>query len=527
MDVAQYIPLYADASDEHLRALSRNLLTLESDPANQATIGEVFRSAHTLKGMSATMGFDPITDLTHQMEGVLDLVRSGKLRAGRPLVGLLLSCVDSLQEMVQQAVSGQRITTDTAHLRGKLTALRGIPAEAAPGAATTAGASRTEAEPVPAQAPHTLRVDASKLDNLMDLTGELAVARAQLDEICRRHSVPGLAETLQGIGRIAGDLQAVVVTARMCPIGQVVGRFSRMVRDLARAGGKEADLVIRGTEVEVDRKLAEEIGYLLVHLVRNAVDHGVETPDQRAAAGKPRHGTILVEATREGDSFRVVVGDDGAGIDPRKVRERAVSQGLITAAQARHLGDREAVEIVLMPGFSTVEDPTEVSGRGVGLDVVRSKVEALGGSVQIRTAKGEGTTFSVRVPAVCAPVEALVVRVADSLYAIPLPVIDDTVTLAIGGEPELAGSSGRAVRLRSLLGLPDEPPAGPSAAPVVALRVGRRRLDLAVDAVVGRHHLIPRPVPEGLGNTPFASAMAVLGDGSIALILSPERLLAA
>jgi two-component system chemotaxis sensor kinase CheA len=546
LDIAQYIGLYADASDEHLRALSRNLLTLETDPDDQPTIHEVFRSAHTLKGMSATMGFDQIADLTHQMEGALDLVRSGKLRADGSLVGLLLACVDVLQEMVQQAISGRAVTTDTTELRKRLAAVRGFPAD--PTRAAAAPGSMVEALPRPpaaptvpdarvaaGQVPHTLRVDTDKLDDLMNLTGELAIAQVRLGEISRRYALPELADTAQGIGRITGNLQAVVMTARMCLIGQVLSRFPRMVQDLARSSGKEVDFVIHGADTAVDRTLADEMSYLLVHLVRNAVDHGIEAPAERADAGKAPQGHIALEATREGDSVSVVVRDDGAGIDARQVRKRAVSQGLITEGEASALTDREAVEIAFMPGFSTVENATVVSGRGVGLDVVRSKVMALGGSLEVRTAKGEGTVFSVRLPAVLTPVEALLVGVGDRQYAIPLAMTDETaaerpdkaVALPDGWELAPPGPPVPIVHLRSLLRSSDEPCEENADAPVVVLRSGRRRIVLVVDALLGRQHIIARPLPETLGSPPFVSAMAVLGDGSLALVLSAQQILTA
>jgi two-component system chemotaxis sensor kinase CheA len=576
--------VYADESDEHLRALSDNILRLEAEPEDLSVVADIFRSSHTLKGMSATMGFDEIADLTHRMESVLDQVRHGRMPVTRGLIDALFLCLDALQEMVDQAVEGQAISTQTAPLLARLEEL---------GAGTRGGGARiplrhparspaqgqegvhvvdplTDSQPgqraqaatyepretpkpdsgavpatteaaVPAPRPadsrvqRTVRVDIHKLDDLMNLTGELVIARTQLAELTSRHDVPGLSETVAGIGRISSDLQRVVMRARMMPIEQVFSRFPRMVRDLARAAGKEVDLQITGAETEIDRTVIDEIGEPLVHLLRNAVDHGIEPPETRREHGKPLPAHVYLDARQEGESVYVMVEDDGGGIDPERVKTKALRQGLITQGEADSMTDAEAVHLLFRSGFTTVDHATEVSGRGVGMDVVRSKIHALGGRVEVDSAVGEGTTFTIELPLTLAIVEALLVGVGEEQYAIPLSAIDETHAIAPGALTtvhqerviSLRGSMLPLAFLREILEVPGDPPVDPLEIPIVVVKQGQRRVGLVVDRLIRQQEIVIKPLSGALGVLPHVTGAAILGDGSLALILAAEDVAAA
>jgi len=370
-----------------------------------------------------------------------------------------------------------------------------------------------------------IRVDLQRLDELMNLIGELVIARGRLHTVAARFAEPDLHDVNGQIARLAAALQNEMVAARMVPVWQVFDRFPRMVRDLARQMGKQVVFRVEGKEIELDRAILDEIAEPLVHLLRNSVDHGIESPEERVAKGKPAVGQLVLAALRERSSVAIKVGDDGRGISREKVLSRARQQGLVEADVAA-LADEELFHLISRAGFSTAEAVTDVSGRGVGIDVVTTAMRALGGSLEVRSEEGAGTTFTLRLPATLAILRALLARVGDELYAMPLTHVAETfdarpadVQRVQGREAVLLrGQLLPLVRLRNLLGAaaPAVPRRGQ---PVIVLELGERRTGVVVDALVGQQEIVVKSFEAPRGTLPVFSGATILGDGVPALIL--------
>jgi two-component system chemotaxis sensor kinase CheA len=386
----------------------------------------------------------------------------------------------------------------------------------------------------------TVRIDVERLDHLLNLVGELVIDRTRLAELGRalrehvgdHRLVTELAETTLHLGRVTDELQAEVMKSRMLPVGTVFSRFPRVVRDLASRQGKQVDLVITGQETELDRSVIEEIGDPLVHLLRNAVDHGVESPDERRAAGKSPTATVRLVAEHVENSIVITVEDDGRGIDPQRVRARAVERGMLSAEAAARLSDSEAVDLIFVPGFSTAAEVTDVSGRGVGMDIVRANVERLGGSVEVHTRPGQGTRFLLRLPLTLAIVQTLLVRVGGGVYALPLSSVTETLRVPVRDIQRaqrqeailLRGMVLPLVRLATVFGCEPEPSAREHVF-VVAVRVAERQVGLVVDALLGEQEVVIKALGELIGDVPGISSAAILGDGTVALIVDVPNLL--
>ena len=370
-----------------------------------------------------------------------------------------------------------------------------------------------------------IRVDLQRLDELMNLIGELVIARGRLHTIAARFAEPDLHDVNGQIARLAAQLQHEIVAARMVPVWQVFDRFPRMVRDLARQTGKQIAFRVEGKEIELDRAILDEIAEPLVHLLRNAVDHGIETAEDRTAKGKPAVGQLVLAAVRERSTVAVKVTDDGRGINRERVIGRARQMGLIDSEVAA-LGDDELFRLISKAGFSTAERVTDVSGRGVGIDVVATAMRALGGSMEVRSAEGEGTAFTLRLPATLAIVRALLARIGDELYAMPLTHVAETFTPRAGEIQRVQGREAvllrgellPLVRLRELLGCaaPTLPGRGQ---PVIVLELGERRTGVVVDALVGQQEIVVKTFEAPRGTLPVFSGATILGDGVPALIL--------
>ena len=376
-----------------------------------------------------------------------------------------------------------------------------------------------------AQRSRHIRVDLRRLDELMNLIGELVIARGRLHTVAARFAEPDLHDVNGQIARLATALQNEMVAARMVPVWQVFDRFPRMVRDLARQMGKQVAFRVEGKEIELDRAILDEIAEPLVHLLRNSVDHGIESPEERVAKGKPAVGQLVLAALRERSSVAIKVGDDGRGISREKVLSRARQQGLVEADVAA-LADDELFHLISRAGFSTAEAVTDVSGRGVGIDVVTTAMRALGGSLEVRSEEGAGTTFTLRLPATLAILRALLARVGDELYAMPLTHVAETfdarpadIQRVQGREAVLLrGQLLPLVRLRDLLGAaaPAVPRRGQ---PVIVLELGERRTGVVVDALVGQQEIVVKSFEAPRGTLPVFSGATILGDGVPALIL--------
>ncbi len=407
-------------SEERLAALERGLVALEAAPGDEELLHAVLRDAHTLKGGAAMVAFDAVKDLAHDLEGVLERLRRRELGVSNALVTLLLRSVDVLRAAIGDAAAGLPAASQAT--RDFRRALAEAAAAAAAGA-SAAGAAAPAAAAAPAQA-RTLRVDVARLDKMLDLSGEIGIARGRLTELLERREAPTREDLLAAhreADRLYLDLQELIMKSRMVPIGPVFYQHVRTVRDLAQAQGKQARLVVEGGEVEVDTSVVERVRDPILHMVRNALDHGVEPPEARRAAGKDPVATLTLRAFHDAGSMVLEVCDDGAGLDRARIARKAAALGLL--GDPERATDEELTQAIFAPGLSTSEAVTEVSGRGVGMDVVRRGVEALRGSATVSSAPGRGTTVTLRVPLTLAIIQGFRVGVGDQSYILPLDAV--------------------------------------------------------------------------------------------------------
>lgn len=409
----RYMDMFLNESQEHLQSFNEGLLRLEKNMGEVGAVHDIFRNVHTLKGMSAMMGFSEIAVLTHAMEDVLDLVRRKQRKLNEDTMGTLFQCLDSLEQMLDSIGNGA--SDDVVDVTDLIAALRaiskGVPAPAAPFPATVVHSAEETAKKEPAGSAavqakkqyqsRSVRVDIEKLNALKNLVDELVINNVRLEQIGQAHRMSELMKTLAQMDRVTDDLQNIVMTICMVSVRTVFSRFPRMVREVSKELGKEINLTIEGEGIELDRIVIDGIVDPIMHLLRNAIDHGIESPEKRAAKGKPRVGEIGLIARYEGNHVVLMITDDGAGIDANKIRRKAVETGMIAQEEADRLNDREAVRLIFLPGFSTAEQITDISGRGVGMDIVRSKIEALSGHVDVETHIDEGSVFRIKLPHLC------------------------------------------------------------------------------------------------------------------------------
>jgi two-component system chemotaxis sensor kinase CheA len=623
VDVSEYLPMFVAESREHLQELSLAVVRIEERPDDRETLDEIFRIAHSLKGMSATMGFERMAALTHGMEDVFELLRRRHEGLTRDAIDVLLQCVDALEATVGEVEAGGTEELDPAALVAALTSLvrrdadvgeqarafaapsaeegvvhvvarlgaealmpsvrafmilacaadhgplvASVPAEDAvdgfagtvvevwvrtedpvalqaaigdvpdvaeativrvddaPVAAPEPAGART----VPARRPSaTVRVDTERLDELMDHMAELVVQRTRVEALVAGSDVPGLAQAMQELTRSSQALQHMVMQVRMIPVEAVFLRVPRLVRDLSARLGKEVELELVGQDTELDRTVVDAIGDPLVHLVRNALDHGLEPPEERVAAGKPQRGRLEISARHAGGAVVIAVADDGRGIDPVRVARKAAEHGLIDPGAIDAVDAVRACQLVFAPGFSTAERMSDVSGRGVGMDAVRATVRDLGGEVSLQSSPGAGSRIEIRLPLTLAIVNALLVRSAGGTFAIPLDRIERTVRLA---DHTVRSVRGRPVLMLDGLALPIVDggaalacrPATTGEFGVVLRADGAATVALRVDGLAGQRELVARPLPEELATAAAVSGAAVLADGEIALIVDPDAI---
>ena len=673
----QYMDMFLDESHEHLQSLNEGLLRLEENMEEIDAVNDIFRNAHTLKGMSATMGFAKIAELTHEMEDVLDLVRKNQLKLNEDIMDTLFKCLDSLEQMVDSVGNGEaEDVVDVSDLVVKLSSIsKGTPAPAvaAPAAAASASpaaagsdagmvdleldeididvmkkakeaglnlfhikvtlmetcvlkaarsvmvmhaldevgdaiksippaedleqekfdrsfdvlvatsadakavqnavdtvseiedvhveavdpdkvgkekapaaaapvasvpatkpaapAAKKEAAKPAATAPkkqhqsQSVRVDIEKLDTLMNLMGELVINKVRLEQIGQTHRMTELMETLEQMDRVTGDLQNIVMKVRMVPVSAVFNRFPRMVRDVSKELGKEINLTIEGEETELDRTVIDEIGDPIMHLLRNSLDHGVESPEKREAKGKSPVGEVGLIARHEGNNVVIMITDDGAGIDADKIRRKAVEKGMISQEEAERLDDADAVRLIFLPGFSTAEQITDISGRGVGMDVVRSKIEALSGHVDVETHIDEGSVFKIKLPLTLAIIQAMLVQVQEEMYAIPLGSIDSTISIEATDIQTvqnkevivLRGEIIPIIRMEEALQVPHTKDSDELF--VVVVHAGEAKAGIVVDNLIGQQEIVIKTLGNLFAGLKLFGGATVLGDGKVALIL--------
>ena len=703
METNQYMDMFLDESHEHLQSLNDGLLGLEDNSGDLSILNEIFRNAHTLKGMSATMGYNKIAELTHEMEDVLDMLRKEQLAVSGDIIDTLFKCIDSLEQMINNVANGDpEDLIDVSDLVAKLSALtKGTPPPAAAPAPAQAAAPAaapapsgggsggvpvefseteknviTEAEktgmrgvylkvtlaescllksarsymvmnaleelsevirtipptedleqekfersfevilitgseeqaiqdavmgiseiekaettiidfkaapapapapaptpapsaatapataPTPAPAPkpqapanapakpaaaapaaggagaqkkshagQSVRVDIEKLDTLMNLMGELVINKVRLEQIGQTHRLSELTETLEQMDRVTTDLQNIVMKVRMVPVSQVFNRFPRMVRDVTKELNKEINLTIEGEDTELDRTVIDEIGDPIMHLLRNSLDHGIEMPDEREAKGKPRVGEVGLIARHEGNNVVIMVTDDGKGIDADVIRRKAVEKGLFTQEEVDAMDNADAVRIVFLPGFSTAEKISDISGRGVGMDVVKSKIESLSGHVDVETHINEGSVFKIKLPLTLAIIQAMLVQVQNEMYAIPLASIDSTLsvqptdirTVQNNEVIVLRGEIIPIIRMEETLMVPHVKDA--SELFVVVVHAGDSKAGIVVDKLIGQQEIVIKTLGNLFMGLKMFSGATVLGDGRVALILDVATML--
>jgi len=685
MDMSQYLQLFIEESKEHLQNLNANLLGLEKSPDDLITLNEIFRVAHTLKGMAGTMGFVKMSTLTHDMENVLQEIRSGKIKCNSQIIDVLFQCLDILESYVNSIIEtgseGERTNNEVLKLLNNIiTSNVGVQQdsneEPAPAPqeisekkpeeddgfvideycqsiidkATKMGfdaykikfvinqgcllksarafiifktlernadiiksqptvediedekfdfeftvlivtkaseeflmkelnsiseidqviinlvkkrsseveeAEETEKtgtiEPIHMnkgkipeikpvnkssdtairpKAGKTVRVDIDRLDHLMNLVSELIIIKTQLESAEVNNRSQHYNESIEYLERISTSIHDAVMKVRMVPVGMVFNRFPRMIRDLAKELNKKIELNMIGEETEVDRTVIDEIADPLIHLLRNSADHGIESPQERKKMNKPETGTINLVAYHDGNNVVIEVQDDGAGINIQKVRQKAIEKGLVDEAIADSLSESEIINFLFQPSFSTADKVTDVSGRGVGLDVVKTKVESLGGVIEVETEKGKGSKFIIRFPLTLAIIQALMVVLGEEKYAIPLNSTKEIINV----KPEeiklvqqkevivLRNNLIPLIRLKEMLEVPGDGHADSKEITVVIVKKGDKTFGLVVDDLLGQQEIVIKSMSKHLSSVKNFVGATILGDGQVALILDPNAL---
>ncbi|MFZ3587901.1 chemotaxis protein CheA [Bacillus sp. DJP31] len=683
MDLSQYLEIFIEESKEHLQAVNDHLLVLEKNPGDLSIVNEIFRSAHTLKGMSATMGYEDLASLTHQMENVLDGIRNEKLTVTPEVMDVVFQSVDDLEAMVHSIADGgdgkrnvkevvekliaiekgekigkSRSTKPLAQLNLEVTSTPQIHSQdydefeltvlqqskeqgyesyevtvslredcllkaarvfmvfgileqvgevikSTPSVeileeekfdqtftvtivakeSSTAIQSKvmkvSEVESVTLQAidfstmgtpkkaiesietetsfiqnvqieepidgspekkeaaskgksvgNKTIRVNIERLDVLMNLFEELVIDRGRLEQISGELKNSELQETVERMSRISGDLQNIILNMRMVPVDTVFNRFPRMVRQLARDLGKKIELVVVGAETELDRTVIDEIGDPLVHLLRNAIDHGVEMPDERKRNGKNEEGTVVLKAFHSGNHVFIEIEDDGGGISREKVLRKAISKGAVSEKIASTLSDKQVFELIMSSGFSTAETISDISGRGVGLDVVKNTIESLGGSISIDSVQGKGTTFSIQLPLTLSIISVMLIELGKEKFAIPLSSIIETAIIKKedilnAHNQKVIDFRGRVVPLvylSDVFEVPEVLEAGLFLS-VIIVRKGDKMAGLVVDSFIGQQEVVLKTLGNYLTTVFAISGATILGDGQVALIVDCNALI--
>jgi two-component system, chemotaxis family, sensor kinase CheA len=532
------VQTFAAESEENLVAIEQALITLERDPDDEEALRAIFRAAHTIKGNAATLGFRTVAEFAHLFEDVLDRLRKREIRFATAIASELLGAVDVIRQSIPGAIAGQTALSENAPavaaaLRQHVTGAPGAPAAAParePGGGSSAAAAGSHLGPE--LAARSLRVDVEKLDRMLRLAGEIAVARGRQRALLEA-SGQGGTEALEAhheTDRLFLDLQEQIMQARMVPVGPVFRRHERTVRDIALAHGKQAQLVVEGDDVEVDTAVVEHMRDPLTHMIRNALDHGLEPPGRRAAVGKPRAGRVTLRARRDAGSIVIEVADDGAGLDLDRIRRVAAERGIDTS----RLREADLKALIFHPGFSTAPEVTDLSGRGVGMEVVRRNVELLRGTIAVDSEPGAGTTVSIRLPLTLAIIDGFSVGVGEETYVVPLDAVVECLELPpeAGGRKagcgiiDVRGAALPFLRLRELF---DLPAAAPGRENVVVVRqageLGGQLAGIAVDALFGRSQTVIKPLGQMFRGVPGVAGSTIQGSGRIALILDVPALL--
>ncbi len=525
-------------SREGLDKLDRDLVALEQRPGDRELLAGIFRCIHTIKGTCGFLGFAKLEAVSHVGENLLSMLRDGRLALDPEITSVLLRLVDAVRQILACIEAD---STEGAVKYDELIAVMTGLAEETQGR-RDGGTRGDESAPVtnaatsgtsPSSAPSAssastdanIRVDVTLLDQLMNLVGELVLARNQILQFSGALNDAAFLSTTQRLDHITTELQEGVMKTRMQPIGTIWSKFPRVVRDLAVSCGKQVAIEMDGRETELDKTIIEAIKDPLTHIVRNSVDHGLESPEVRLANGKPAEGKLSLRAYHESGQVNIEIADDGAGINADRVKLKAIERGLISAEQAGRMGERELQHLIFLPGFSTAERVTNVSGRGVGMDVVRTNIEKIGGTVDIHSVQGRGTTLRIKIPLTLAIIPALTVTVDGDRYAIPQVSLLELVRAATGiemfhGAPvyRLRGTLLPLVHLDRQLGLVRARDAD-DAANIVVVEAGSRPFGLVVDEINDTEEIVVKPLGKLLKGLPVFAGATIMGDGRVALIL--------
>ncbi|MBK9129364.1 MAG: chemotaxis protein CheA [Phycisphaerales bacterium] len=562
LDEREHLQGFLDEAAEHMDAIESGLLAVESNPGDTNQLNELFRPFHTIKGIAGFLNLRDVNRLTHEIETILDLGRRSEMQITAAVVDLIFTAVDSLKlqlaEMRNYLAAPSGGPCPQPDIRQVMYALRCAAAgqysgESAPsgrtgstpsgagGSVAVAASGSDDAEASArrmggaeagksAALDHSIRVDTSKLDTLVDAVGELVIAQSMvgLSEIIRTDEK--LARNVSQVTKIVRDVQETAMAMRMVPIGATFQKMRRLVRDVSRKAGKQVELVISGEETELDKNVIQQISDPLVHMVRNAVDHGIETPDQRCAAGKPEVGQVSLNAFHQGDCIVIEIRDDGRGLDREKLIAKAIEKGLVSPDD--HLTDQQAFALIFAPGFSTAEQVTDISGRGVGMDVVRRNVEQLRGKIDIQSQLGVGSTFSIRLPLTLAIIDGMLVRVGTERLIIPTILIEQslrperrqiTSVQKRGQMVQVRGELCPLIQLGALFGYC--PPVDPCGSLVVIVQCETTKIALVVEELIGQQQVVIKTLGERFKGIRGVSGAAILGDGRVGLILEPSGLL--
>lgn len=658
MSMEQYLEVFLDESREHLQVLSEQMLFLEQNPEELKVVDEIFRAAHTLKGMSATMGYDDIAQLTHTMENIFDSIRNKKIVMTKELFDIIFQAIEQIEVMVASIENGGDGKLDITGLSQQLTALeKGEQVPEKENTKQTNDSSfqydqyeqtviqqsldqgfscvevdvslvsdcilkaarvfmvfeileksgevikafpevekleeeqfdtsfqvtlitknshdelvkkigkiseieHVEVRDVQLQQEQredemndkkskqkdksnqdkptsmksnnkTIRVNIERLDVLMNLFEELTIDRARLEQIAHEIQNPELEETVERMTRVSSGLQNIILNMRMVPVDHVFNRFPRMVRQLARDLGKELELNIIGAETELDRTVIDEIGDPIVHLLRNAIDHGIETPEVRVANGKPSTGTIELKAYHSGNHVFIEIEDNGRGINKQKVIDKAIKNKVITESEAERMSDQEVYELIMSSGFSTADTVSDVSGRGVGLDVVRTTIESLGGLITIDSIEGKGSKFSIQLPLTLSIISAMLIEVGKEKYAIPLSSIIETAIIhkdevLLAHNQKVIDFRGKVIPVISLADtfqVVRDTEVDDEFISLIIVRKGEKMAALVVDSFIGQQEIVLKTLGKYLDEVFAISGATILGDGQVALIIDCNALI--
>jgi len=553
---------FLDETRDLLDNLQQQLVRLENEPGNADLVKKIFRVAHTIKGNAGFIGLVPLGEMAHAMESILGKLRDQKMVFSPDINDALLEGVDASRGVLKEFLADNLAAVDVSGVMDRLHRIERNEPAAAP-----AGGSKEEswspeilddhtpaAGPAPArpelsvvqsagteeaeQGKHFMRVSADRLDQLVNLVGELVAGRSRLLQLKREIPLKSFDEVSSFISNIATELQTAVLSIRMVPISQLFTRFYRPVRDTARHIGKDVQLVLEGEDTELDKTIVEEIHDPLLHLVRNAIGHGIEAPDERVRYGKKPRATVMLKAYHAQNSVFVEVLDDGAGLDFDRILDKAIERGLVGRDEGRNMTQDELAELIFLPGFSTAKAVDDLQGRGVGLDVVKSKVEHLGGNVEILSTRGEGTCFRLKLPLTLAILQIFLVRYGRQTFGIPLNYVEETVRVR---RSELERVQNRqvmmlrhhAVSITTLAELLDRKETAelPDILNIIILRVYNRRIGVVVTELIGKEETVLKPLGPYIGNLEKSAegiaGASILGTGEVVLILDVPVLLRA